>query len=414
MKRDLWNMSDYHCPVIGTCLSIPELRRLAAKIQLILPEGASDYELHGCFVSLAKQPGRPARVVQKYLDKKYQRQMKRAGKARSDEELWVHWTALSDAGDIPGAFWSLMRHPLASEKLLSTIYGEVHMLSHLVGASTRAELRRLGEAQAQVAHLTEILEKRRRVLREAVAVWKRRARDLEERLAVERARREKAERERISLRELLETRTVLELEADRDALCVQLESALARAASAEALAGRQGAAIEARFRQEALLRQALDAREREVQALELAVLNHQGAARRPADCAPDCPVHCSGPECAEGCQDASDCPCPRLCGKRVLYVGGRSNLKSHYRALGERFGCMLLHHDGGVEQSPQHLQQLLSSADAVVCPVDCVSHEACAAVKRLCRKCLKPVSFARTSGLSSLAVALTELGGGGQ
>ena len=103
------------------------------------------------------------------------------------------------------------------------------------------------------------------------------------------------------------------------------------------------------------------------------------------------------------------CPCPRLRGKCVLYVGGRSGLKGQYRLLGERFGCEVLHHDGGVEQSPQHLQQLLTRADAVVCPVDCVSHDACAMVKRMCRGSMKPVLFARSSGLSSLASSLTAL-----
>ncbi len=402
MKRDLWNMSDYHCPVMGTCLSIPELRRLASKIQLILPERASDYELHGCFVSLSKVQGRPARVVQKYLDKKYQRQMKRVAKAKTDEELGAHWRELSEAGDIPGAFWALMRHPLASEKLLAEIYGEVHMLSHLVGASTRAELRRLGETQAQAARLAEALEKRRRVLREVVAVWKRRTGDLEAQLAAERTRREKAEQERVSLRALLEARAVQELETERDVLRAQLDVALGRAAQAEGLAHRQGAALEAGNRSEAALRQTLEVREQELRALESALLERLHEEK--------CPAACAGPECAESCQAPYACPCPRLHGKRVLYVGGRSNLKSHYRALGERFGCMLLHHDGGVEQSPQHLQQLLLGADAVVCPVDCVSHDACAAVKRLCRKSLKPISFARTSGLSSLAAALEELG----
>jgi len=93
----------------------------------------------------------------------------------------------------------------------------------------------------------------------------------------------------------------------------------------------------------------------------------------------------------------------------VLYVGGRSGLKGQYRLLGERFGCQVLHHDGGVEQSPHHLQQLLTKADAVVCPVDCVSHDACAMVKRMCRGSMKPVLFARSSGLSSLASSLAAL-----
>jgi hypothetical protein len=99
-----------------------------------------------------------------------------------------------------------------------------------------------------------------------------------------------------------------------------------------------------------------------------------------------------------------------ITGKRVLYVGGRSSLVSHYKVLAEKFGCELLHHDGGREQSSHRLWELLGSADAVVCPVDCVSHEACSLVKQACKGCLKPLILARSSGLSSLARSLAELG----
>ena len=399
MKRDIWNMQDYQCPVIGTCLSTVELHKLAARVRLVLPENATDYELHGCFVSLARQPERPARMVQKYMDKKFHRQLKRVANAAGDEDLWTHWAVLADSGDIPGAFWALMRHPNASDKLLAQIYGEVHMLSHLVGASTRADLRRLSEAQAQIASLTETLAARKRVLREAVAVWKRRARDLETQLAAESARREKAEREKLSLRELLQTNAVHELERDRNILREQTETALDRAGQAEATVRRQALLIEKAYREEVRLKQALAERDAEMAALELLL------GQAPASC----DKACSGPECAATCADADECPCPRLRGKRVLFVGGRSGLRSQYRDLGTRYGCEVLHHDGGIEQSQQHLQQMLTRADAVVCPVDCVSHEACAAVKRLCKKTMKPVLFARTSGLSSLAASLVEL-----
>ena len=122
---------------------------------------------------------------------------------------------------------------------------------------------------------------------------------------------------------------------------------------------------------------------------------------------------------------AGDCPCPRrdqalagsclhvgggLSGKRVLYVGGRSSLVAHYKVLAEKFGCELIHHDGGREQSAHRLWELLGCADAVVCPVDCVSHEACSLVKQACKGCLKPLILARSSGLSSLARSLAELG----
>lgn len=392
-KRELWELSDYACPIVGTCLTCAELRKLAARIGLDISEDATDFELHGAFVSLCRQCGRPARQVQRALDRKFRRQLRRFGRARGDEAVWGLWTELADAGDIPGAFWAVMRGAEASAKLRAQVYGEVHMLSHLVGASTRADLRRLSEVESRAQRLEAALAERKTVLRQAVAVWKRRCLELERGLTNERARRERAESERVSLRELLESRSVVELERDREALAGQLERMQDRAVEAEAQSRRQAGIIEDSYREESALRAALAEREREVAALELAAM---------AGLRPQTP-------CGGACDDPSACPCPHLRGKCVLYVGGRSGLKSEYRLLGQRLGCELLHHDGGLEQSPQRLAQLLTRADAVVCPVDCVSHDACARVKRLCRGAMKPVLFARSSGLSSLAVSLTEL-----
>jgi len=51
LKRNMWDHADYSCPIVGTCLTTAELRKLAARVQLILPPGATEYELHGCFVT---------------------------------------------------------------------------------------------------------------------------------------------------------------------------------------------------------------------------------------------------------------------------------------------------------------------------------------------------------------------------
>ncbi len=392
-KRELWELSDYACPIVGTCLTCAELRKMAGRVGLEISDNATDFELHGAFVSLSRQCARPARQVQKHLDRKFRRQIRRFARARGDEAVWSLWTELADAGDIPGAFWAVMRVSDASTGLLAQVYGEVHMLSHLVGASTRADLRRLSEVESRTQRLEAALAERKLVLRQAVAVWKRRCMELERDLAGERARRERAEHERVSLRELVESRSLVEMERDRAVLAGQLERMQDRAVEAEAQSRRQAAIIEDSYREESTLRAALAEREREVAALELAAM---------AGLRPQTP-------CGGACDDPLACPCPHLRGKCVLYVGGRSGLKSEYRLLGQRFGCELLHHDGGLEQSPQRLRQMLARADAVVCPVDCVSHDACARVKRLCRGAMKPVLFARSSGLSSLAASLTEL-----
>lgn len=263
------------------------------------------------------------------------------------------------------------------------------MLSHVQGAANRADLKRLNELEARNVELTETLAERKGVLRKSVAVWKERNAALERDLARERARRESVERDRLSLRELLEGRALELLTREREDLRRQAENLALRLEAAEARIAAQAALLERGSRELSKARENLSGREREVAALEASLT--------------------MALEGSPACGHPESCSCPRLRGKRVLYVGGRSGLRCHYRLLAERLGCELLHHDGGLEQSPHRLQQQLAGADAVICPVDCVSHEACAAVKKMCKHCLKPVLFARSSGLSSLAASLSEL-----
>lgn len=95
-----------------------------------------------------------------------------------------------------------------------------------------------------------------------------------------------------------------------------------------------------------------------------------------------------------------------LSGKTVLYVGGRANMISHYRQMVEKYGGICLHHDGGKERSRNLLPRMLSGADVVLCPIDCVSHDACKCVKKMCKRSCKPFVMMRSSGLSSLAKGL--------
>lgn len=387
-RKNIWEHVDFQCPIVGTCLTTAELRRIAVRVGLEIAEGTTEFEMHSLFVVLCKRPERPARAVQKHLDRKYRRVLRRFLHTPG-EGIWELWREYADRGDIAGPFWAVMSHPDVSSDCLRRVYGEVHMLSHVQGAANRADLKRLNELEARNVELTETLAERKGVLRKSVAVWKERNAALERDLARERARRESVERDRLSLRELLEGRALELLTREREDLRRQAENLALRLEAAEERIVAQAALLERGSRELSKARENLSGREREVAALEASLT--------------------MALEGSPACGHPESCSCPRLRGKRVLYVGGRSGLRCHYRLLAERLGCELLHHDGGLEQSPHRLQQQLAGADAVICPVDCVSHEACAAVKKMCKHCLKPVLFARSSGLSSLAASLSEL-----
>jgi hypothetical protein len=75
----------------------------------------------------------------------------------------------------------------------------------------------------------------------------------------------------------------------------------------------------------------------------------------------------------------------------------------------ERCGGRFLHHDGGLEDNPALLPGLIGRADVSLFPVDCVSHDAMAVVKRVCRQAGKPYRPLRTSSLTALMSALAKL-----
>jgi hypothetical protein len=109
-------------------------------------------------------------------------------------------------------------------------------------------------------------------------------------------------------------------------------------------------------------------------------------------------------------QDEPACPTAApasLSGLTLLYVGGRS--VGHLRALAERQGAAFLHHDGGLEDRSGLLGGLVSRADVVAFPVDCISHEAVTNLKRLCRQMAKPFMPLRSSGMGSFAATLNKV-----
>jgi hypothetical protein len=95
-----------------------------------------------------------------------------------------------------------------------------------------------------------------------------------------------------------------------------------------------------------------------------------------------------------------------LSGVSILYVGGRTNNIVQLRMLSEECGAAFLHHDGGVDDRSGLLASQVAQADLVYFPVDCVSHNAVAVVKRMARQLGKPYVALRSSGLTSFISAL--------
>jgi hypothetical protein len=135
-RAKIWDLGgSLHCSIIGTCLTTGELRVLAAKYGPTNARTSTDHEIHGMVVLAISERGRLAKQIQKALDRRHATWVRRVGKMTADELGRACDEALH-AGDVPGAYWATLTHPAASGDLVRRIFGDVHMLSPLVGQRT--------------------------------------------------------------------------------------------------------------------------------------------------------------------------------------------------------------------------------------------------------------------------------------
>lgn len=79
-----------------------------------------------------------------------------------------------------------------------------------------------------------------------------------------------------------------------------------------------------------------------------------------------------------------------LAGRSVLCVGGRIKLYPEYSQLIENSGGSFIAFHGAPDDCLDKLPQLLEKADMIICPIDCVNHDAFLIVKRYCKYSCKP------------------------
>jgi hypothetical protein len=368
-------------------LALPDLRKMAAKARVTLPADAPDYRLHGMFTRAAAAPGPTekglARLMDKALEKRHARaltQFRRAGSAEDLEALWID--ALK-AGDIPGPYWALMSHPLSPKTLLEQAFGEVHMLSHLVGASNRADVRHLAEMEAAHSQLeTQLAE-----------IEARRQRDLE-----------------MKQGEIAQLRSALEEERGRTRAMARRLEKLGEGGCQDLRVQTLEAAMEGlrdRLNREAWRADRLQGKLSEAERRLSDVHADRDALRtRLSDHLADLR---SMEAILHGEVNGQPTAPPDLGGRTVLYVGGRARAIPGLRKLVETSNGRFLHHDAGREDGRAHLSDLLASADMVVCPVDCVSHDACLKCKRACKDRGTPFAPLPSSGMGAFARYLSAI-----
>jgi hypothetical protein len=370
-RRTLFDLSPMaHCSVIGTCLTTSELRKVVKKVLGDHVQNLSDHEVHTHGVRFASIEGLPTKLLNKALDEKHDRTIRRFDKAKIESAVRDLWAEAKKEGQIEGAYWAVVTHPAASESFFTRVFGDVHMLSHLVGSSNRADIRRLGQFEAEVAALQASVEETKTSMRAGAS-----RRDAE----IQRLQRTLA----ATVAKQTDNRNPSEETATLWSLVARLRQQLAAETSRRERHGTELAGVNVQIRNVQQELRAVQERNRQLEddlhAFEAYIqpLSRGGAEQRLSD-------------------------------KTILYVGGKSSTIQNLRDLVERLGGYFLHHDGGQEQKIGLLPGLISRADCAFFPVDFVSHQAMQVIKRQCGLLQTPFIALHRSGTASLSRGLDE------
>lgn len=367
-RRRLWELSDrFHCPVIGVCLSADSVRRLVGRFN---PAHAalSAYECHSVCVNGASRRSGLAEQLQDALERKHQLTVAQFRRIRDSGGLAAQWQAAKDRGDIAGAFWALVTHPLLDAALEEALYRDVHMIQHQAGAAERIERHAFDALGREHAML----------LREFGRVQQRMTLFADEKLA--QLAELNAQLLRVRGESARHAERTRQLEAELQALA-KMQDASCRIEMLELTVARQQARLAEQAESNRQLQQALALARREADSLRAAQAasapNTVGVVAK---------------------QASADSPPART----ILCVGGRQGSLTTYRAAVEQTGASFLYHDGGLEQSTQVLEAGLSAADLVICQTGCISHDAYWRVKDHCKRHQKQCLYVENPSQSAI------------
>jgi hypothetical protein len=406
--KKIWEIeSCYKCSLIGTCLTRTELRKLAREY-IFAVESGDDYRLHADFIRISDRSDPQGKALHKYLAKKYQIRVKKYLQATTDQAIKELWDRDMAEGLLDSAWWSVLTHPTASNHLVSRLYGYLHMLGHDSLNSHHKEQLHSERLRTKVAMLGEVLGSERQHYRQEKRQMQTDILSLQQttaQLRIVEQDNTTLHEENLRLRQEVHTwksgighdsqqQEIDDLRQTKNALIGRIDELGTELESIR----EEFKSISAQLAHTETLRQQHELRDveqaKEIATLENLLMRH---VNQEATCS----------QCAD--QHTANCPGLSLCGRTVLYVGGRNNLIPHYRQMVEQCGGRFLHHDGGKEASRSLLPKMLTTADAVLCPIDCVSHDACNCVKKMCKRYQKPFVLMRSAGLSSLAKGLSEI-----
>jgi hypothetical protein len=349
-----WELENsLQCSIIGTCLSDQELLGAIRKHRVQIDRNARSYDIHSYCVRATDHDCALARSLNKLLERKYGGATRLMARAKTADHMQTLWERLRDNGQVG--------------------------LGPAIGRSCRSDLPLLRSRHRCSARCTCF----RTCMAMAPSQLATRLSEVERRYSDLEARLRRSETSK------------LEALAERDA---------ARAALGSHAAGRQPSVIaQSQLPELGRLQQKLAKCERALIIARARARQAEAEISRAA--ATRIGLRKSRREEASSSSTSAAVVRPRAAlaatPQRILYIGGRTAIVPHLRAAAEARVAAFYHHDGGIEDSLHRIEELIERCDAVICPVDCVSHGACRLAKATCQRLSRrflPIPTASRSG----------------
>ncbi len=375
-RQRLWELAHrYHCPVVGVCFTLGEVRDLVTKV-MRFPHRPTDYEIHCTATSECHTRTVLSNLLHKSLEKKYSLAIQRCKSVKTTDELGLKWREALSGSDVPGMLWAVLTHPASTDEFRVQVYADIHMLQHQIGAGVRHEQQAWLRLQQENAMLGRELARVQQRVTESANRYIEQLADLKAQL--EFARAEAVRHEALAARYAAERDSLREQAGNADEN-LRLLYRLQMSEAAYAGIREKHAALEIDYSSAKA-----DIRQLESQLESLIAMQEKTAE-----------------ECAE-CES-------QLQGRTVLCVGGRSDAIRHFKSLVQLRGGDFVHHDGGKEENLGRLEAVISAADAVICQTGCISHNAYWRVKEQCKRTGKPCTFVGNPSVSSFLQVLDHL-----
>lgn len=380
-RRRSWMIHNhFKCPVVGTCLSLEEQKRILKKTGHSI-KNRTGYEIHGIFVHSLSNKNRLSSRIDAYLQKKFKYEISDFFSLGRSVFLDA-WKTHFKKGEIAGLLWVAATRVDLEEEDIGSIFGEIHMQMHLNAGHNLNLRRRLFSQEEEKRKLVQRLKDSTRIRRKL----KKKNEYLEKDQTKLHRQYTFLENENLSIEKelsILRGNTgMLDVEAENQQLRDKLGN----------LSGKIGdyqQHLEALESQNNKLLSKIESQRKMNDYLkkEMEEIFTQFSALTRCD---------------------KTCPSFDLCRKRILIVGGINRMESLYRQLIEDNGGIFEYHDGHIKGGKKPLENRIRRADIVLCPVNINSHNACSVVKKMGKKHRKSVQMLTGSGLGGICQALSE------